>query len=315
MRFVWTGTLAAALLAVSPVDARELGHYVPGVANIRDLAVPAAPGFYYEQYNVHYSTDTYRDRNGNAVSSLRSGGRDIAIDAEVDVYAITPVFLWSTDTTLLGGQYAWFIAPSFSDNNLSASISNLNQSGSVGSDQTGIGDLFVQPLWLGWRDTGYDLSLALGFYAPVGDYNEDGDDNVGLGFWTTQVQGASYWYLDEAQASAFMLAGTYEMHGSKDGTDITPGDHFTLEYGFSQYLSDRLEVGIAGFSHWQVKHDKGTTLLDNTVDTEVHGIGAQLSYWATPRLNLSLKYMSEYGAKARTEGDWISFNLTWIPGT
>ena len=106
MKNAWTGFLAAALLAASPVDARELGHYVPGVANIRDLAVPATPGFYYEQYNVHYSTDTYRDRNGNAVSSLRPGDRDIAIDAEVDVFAITPVFLWSTDTTFLGGQYA-----------------------------------------------------------------------------------------------------------------------------------------------------------------------------------------------------------------
>ena len=64
----------------------------------------------------------------------------------------------------------------------------------------------------------------------------------------------------------------------------------------------------------EVEDDKGTTLLDNRVDTEVHGIGAQISYWATPRLNISLKYMQEYNAKVRTEGDWLMLNLTYLPG-
>ena len=308
-------TLVVMTIMIGSVEARELGHYVPGVANIRDLAVPAAPGFYYEQYNVMYSTDSYKDENGNSIGSINTDAGQINIDADIDVYAITPVFLWSTDTVIWGGNYAWYIAPSLANNNVSASISTFNQTGSFGSDEAGLGDTFVQPFWLGWRDTKYDASLGLGIYVPTGDYNEPGDDNVGLGFWTGQIQGAGYYYLDAQQASALMLAGTYEMHSSKDDSDITPGDHFTLEYGFSQYMSDRLELGIAGFSHWQVGNDKGTTLLDNTVDTEVHGIGAQIGYWATSRLNLSLKYMKEYDAKVRTEGDWISFNVTWIPGS
>ncbi len=295
-------------------EARELGHYVAGVANIRDLAVPPVPGFYYEQYNVHYSTDTYNDRNGNAVNSLTTRLGTINIDSDIDVYAITPVFMWVTDKKIWGGNYAFYIAPTIAENSVSTSLSTLNRTGSFGVDNTGMGDLFVQPLWLGWKDARYDLSLGLGLYAPIGEYDEDADDNIGLGFWTAQLQGAAYYYLDDQQASAFLLAGTYEAHTSKDGTDITPGDHFTLEYGFSQYLSQRLEVGVAGFSSWQVEDDKGSFLLDNSVDTEVHGIGAQVSYWATPRLNISLKYMQEYNAKARTEGDWISFNLTWLPG-
>lgn len=45
----------------------------------------------------------------------------------------------------------------------------------------------------------------------------------------------------------------------------------------------------------------------------VYGIGAQVSYWATPRLNLSLKYMDEYDAEARFEGEWVMFNITYLP--
>ncbi|MGH8610063.1 MAG: hypothetical protein ACREX9_22440, partial [Gammaproteobacteria bacterium] len=44
------------------VSAGELGHYAPGVPNIRDFFVPE-PGFYYIQYHYLYSTDTLKDRN------------------------------------------------------------------------------------------------------------------------------------------------------------------------------------------------------------------------------------------------------------
>jgi hypothetical protein len=294
--------------------ARELGHYVPGVANIRDLAVPAAPGFYFEQYNVHYSTNTYKDRNGDSVNSHPIGPATIQFETDIDVYAITPVLMWVTDKKILDGDYAFYAAPTIANNGVNASLSTFNRTGSFGTDNTGLGDLFIQPLWLGWRDTKYDLSLGLGLYVPIGEHEEDADDNIGLGFWTGQIQAAGYYYLDDQQSSALMLAAAYETHTEKSGTDITPGDHFTLEYGYSQYLSQRLEVGVSGYSQWQVKDDTGTTLLDNAVDTEVRGVGAQISYWATPRFSVSLKYMKEYDAKARTEGDWMMFNLTYLPG-
>ena len=82
-----------------------------------------------------------------------------------------------------------------------------------------------------------------------------------------------------------MLTATYETHSEKDGTDVTPGDHLTLEYVFSQYLTDRLEVGIAGFSQWQVERD------------------------SRPAGPLKL----DPNAKARFEGDWLSLNLTFTP--
>jgi hypothetical protein len=149
---------------------------------------------------------------------------------------------------------------------------------------------------------------------PTGKYDEDRDDNVGLGFWTAQIQGAFYYYLND-QATAILLAGTYEHHGEKDGTDITPGRHFTFEYGISHYLSQRLEVGIHGYVQRQIDEDRGGGgLLDQSIKTEVSGFGAQLSYWVAPRLNLSLKYIKEADSVARFEGDWVMLNLTYVPG-
>ena len=33
------------------------------------------------------------------------------------------------------------------------------------------GDLFVQPLWLGWTLSHWDFAFGYGFYAPVGKYD------------------------------------------------------------------------------------------------------------------------------------------------
>lgn len=293
------------MTASGVVRAIEPGHYVPGIANIRDFSVPAVPGFYYGQYNAFYSTDTYRDRNGDSVDLPN-------VDTELDVIAVSPLIMWATDKEVWGGRYGFYVLPSISQASVSASISAANRDVDFDDDNTGLGDTFVQPLWLGWSGATYDLSLGLGLYVPTGEYDADGNDNIGLGFWTAQVQAAGYFFLDKSQASALMAAMTYETHDEKEDTDITPGDHATVEFGFSQYLSDRLEIGVHAYHQWQTEEDSGSA-PGASVKPEITGYGLQVAYWTTPRLNLSFKYMAETDAEARLEGEWVVFNLTYIP--
>ncbi len=306
--------LLLCLLLSSFTEARELGHYLPGVMNIRDIAVPAEAGFYYEQFNIYYTADSYKDRNGNTVNSITIGSVTVEVEGEVDIFAIAPLFMWVTDKKILGGNYAFYISPSIGNTSLSASASVFNRTEKIDDDSWGLGDIFIQPFWLGWRDTHYDLSFGLGLYAPIGKYDEDDNDNIGLGFWTFQAQIGGLYYIDEQQASALMLTATYETHTEREGTDITPGDHFSLEYGFSQYLSERFEVGLIGHSQWQVEGDDGDdSILDPNVKSEIHAIGGQVAYWLTSKLNLSLRYLSEYNAEAHFEGSLATINLTYMP--
>lgn len=76
-----------------------------------------------------------------------------------------------------------------------------------------------------------------------------------------------------------MLAVTFEPHTEKEETDVTAGDQVTLEYGFSQYLSDRLEVRIAGYSRWQIERDtrpEVAVALDPNTKEVVHALGLQI---------------------------------------
>ena len=98
MKISVAGIITIALICnVSISRAREMGHYAPGVVSIRDLAVPPVPGFFYAQYNAYYSADRYVDGDGNKRLNFESEGGEVKLDTDVDVLAIAPVFLWSTE--------------------------------------------------------------------------------------------------------------------------------------------------------------------------------------------------------------------------
>jgi hypothetical protein len=62
-------TAATAIAGAGSVWAGELGHYGPGLANIRDFVVPE-PGFYGLLYDYFYNTNTLKNRNGDEVGTL-----------------------------------------------------------------------------------------------------------------------------------------------------------------------------------------------------------------------------------------------------
>ena len=192
-------------LAFIATETRATGHYIPGVFNIRDFAVPD-PGFYGALYNYFYTTNRINDSNGNQINSVKIGPRKdltVNVNTSLDLYAVAPTFIWVSDFKILGAKYAAFISPSFANSSLSAALDTVFGSGvNASTSNFNIGDMQVMPIWLGWSMTDWDFALNYSFYAPIGEYNTqtvtlpNGDqmtvaspDNIGLGFWTNQFQG------------------------------------------------------------------------------------------------------------------------------
>jgi len=189
-------------------QAGEIGHYNGGVYGIRDFFVPQEPGFYGLVYNYYYSTDRLNNRDGDKVRSVSVGPANVNVNVDLHMYALIPVFAWVSPCKVLGANYAAYVAPSFADNSVSAHLSIANVAGgSINhSADFGMGDLYVQPVWLDWAMPHWDFMLAYGFYAPVGRYDTHtvalpgGADvtleyrnNLGLGFWTQQSQAGIAW--------------------------------------------------------------------------------------------------------------------------
>jgi hypothetical protein len=318
--FLWVFGVMIFCCAVT-ASAGELGHYMPGVASIRDFVVPNEPGFYYAQYHLFYSTDDYKDRNGNSVNSVTVGPATLRVEANIDSFGIAPTFIWATPWKFLGATYAAFIQPSLVDISVQAALSTQTRFGrSIDESQFNFGDLYVRPVWLGWNSKHFGISAGYGFYAPTGDYGDGAADNTGLGFWTHELQAGVTWYPWEHQGTAVMLTGTYEIHHEKEGVDITPGDRISLDWGISQFFpvnKDQTllgELGVAGYSQWQVDEDSGSAVLQPlNVKDEIHAIGGQLGLVYIPwNASLTFRYLAEYNAEARFEGDL--FTLTVAKG-
>ena len=87
--------LAVMLGTVGLGHASELGHYAPALPRIRDFTMPP-PGFHTVFYNLYYTSETLKDRNGDKVNAIQVGGQRISIDTDVDSYAAVPTFIYVT---------------------------------------------------------------------------------------------------------------------------------------------------------------------------------------------------------------------------
>ena len=106
-----------------------------------------------------------------------------------------------------------------------------------------------------------DLTVAFNagyaFTAPTGRFTQGASNNVGSGDWGNSITTGTTLYITKNQATTANLATDWEVHGQKRGTDITPGQAFTGEWGFGQVFplkkdfSRLLQLGVVGYDQWQ----------------------------------------------------------------
>jgi hypothetical protein len=327
-------TVAAAFIHLAiPAWAADTGHFVGGLMNNRDYAVPE-PGFYTAFYNYFYTTDRYNDQNGNQVNSITINpgpgpGVALNMDFNADMYVFAPSFVWVSPWRILGAKYAAAIAPSFANLSLENAVYNSVGLGASGSGSNfAPGDLFVEPILLGWSLPHWDVSAGYGFYAPVGKYHTEtvafptgsvaipSSDNIGLGYWSQQFQSSLTWYPMTNRATAFTIAMTYLYNRPQEGTEVEYGQNFWLNWGISQYLplkkdnSLLLEVGPAGYYEWQISDTTGSLVQSPSSRTTVGAIGGQIGLTYVPwMLVLNFRGMYEYTSEERSQGSSFSINL------
>lgn len=302
-------------LLAQQVSPLQTGHYSTAFSGVRDMAKPD-PGFFVIWYNQFIFSNSYYDRDGNKLNQLRLSQIDPEypdIDFEVDLqgFATAPAFFLATKKKVLGATYMAGFVPVYFWANASFSSSITDPySGKL----NGIADFYFAPVTLSWGTKKFDWTLAYGITAPTGRYETGADDNIGLGFWTHQVQGFGYFYPVEDKSTALMLGLTYEMNTKIQGEDFNPGNRLSLEWGVSQYLSEQLELSVQGGHNWQVVDDKGTDVIfDPTIHDKKSTLAFAAGYWAwAGRLQVNAKYGFDFGLVQRFKTNMLMLNLTFV---
>ena len=150
---------------------------------------------------------------------------------------------------------------------------------------------------------------GLRFYAPAGRYSTGATDNLGLGFWTQQIQLAGEYFFDAGRTFSIVGVQTWEFNSRVRDTNIRPGSRLSFNRAIDKIWFDgMLETAVVGYDQWQIAEDTGSdqlAIVRGALD-EVHAAGVQLGI---PKYGLSLKYLHEFAARARFQGQMVTITF------
>lgn len=241
-------------LAVSSAQAE--GHYVPGVEGLQGASVPP-PGFYYLGYLVNYNIDDFRAPGTS--SNLPGHNRGT-------VTALANRFVWISQYKLLGADYGMeAIVP------VMRTSLTINAAG-ISDTRSGVGDVYVGPLVLGWHGAQWDAVAAAGMWLDSG--NTDHPASAGKGFKSTMLTGGATYYFDAAKTISGSALMRFERNGKNDA-GFRHGNQVTVEWGLAKVLG-AVQAGVVGYSQWQTSNDSGPGASGNK--SSRHALGAEVVY-------------------------------------
>jgi hypothetical protein len=272
-------------LQTERVQAQYSGHNLLGDFGL--MAGSQAPkGRYAGVFFPYYRTGTVKG----------SQGQGIETQSTLDVFVLMPFAAWVTDVEILGGSYGGLVAIPFVDLGLELPRFDLEKG------NFGLADIYVQPFNLGWHTEQADFLISYAFTAPVGEYEADANDNLGLGMWSHEFGFGTSVFLDQAHSWHASAMGFYEIHTGKRDLDIDVGDIFTLEGGFGKTFSRGTSIGLSGYAQWKVTDDEGTDIpvLLRGRKNRIFGLGPEL---VVLQGGLTIRYFVEFGGRTIFEGN------------
>ncbi|MBN1766630.1 MAG: transporter [Sedimentisphaerales bacterium] len=299
-------SLVVSAILLSGIAFAETGHYPLGVEGIKAATLPP-PGMYLRIYNSFYTANELKD----------SGGDDSVVGLDLDAFAFVPRFIWITEHKFLGADYGMDALIPFV-----ATDAQVSPPGTSMSDSDFCyGDLFVEPIDLAWHEERYDIGAAFGVWMPTGKYNKATADSplnemvsAGKDFWTYMFTLGGTYYLDEEKTWSASILSRYEIHSRKDHTDVKPGQNILFEWGVAKTIYQFLDVGVVGYSQWQLTSDSGSDVTwDKGVHDRVSAIGPEfLLFMPSNKAFLSFRALWEYSAVDRPEGTTLTLTFTQI---
>jgi len=291
--------------------AQQKGQYMPGQQGLNAGVLPD-PGVTYANITINYYADTLRN----------ASGASLPLSTAYNLWAVENAFFLVPKGKLLGAKVApYIVAPTPANGSLTLGAINFPGLTVQGGGE-GLADIWFQPANLGWSFKRADINAGYAFVAPTGRYTPGASNNIGSGYWGT----GSTVYLTKNKGTTANLFTDWEFHhGSKatsQGTSLTPGQAFTIEWGLGQVLplkkdfSQLLQLGVIGYDQWQVTDNGGLAAPSIPAsafpDYSVHAIGVQTTFIVPHKaLNLFFKFEDEYRAIARPQGRTIAFGGSW----
>ncbi len=247
---------------------------------------------------------------------------------------------WTSPYKVLGANYGLtldipFVIADGNDSAALAPVLSIPRSSvmpgavqnSRGVTKGSIGDIYLEPIDLGWHFRYFDAVASSGVIMPSGPYNSKAILNIGSGAAAGVFGLGAVAYADAEHTWALSAYAHYLLYASQMGRPYTLGDVMPLEWGAGKTfaldndLFKQIIVGAVGYAQWQVA-DNGISLTPHSkvaaaVLNKLTSAHAEV-YSAGPAINLltkwgvvSLRYYEEFGTHAAASGRQLMFDVTF----
>ena len=266
-------------------------------------------------------------------------GLNANANGSLDLFVDQNIFWLVTPYKILGANYGFLvdvpfaiadasgdaaIEPSLSSDLGSVTLPSLQRS--AGSTKGSIGDIYFEPIDLGWHFPHFDAIAAGGFFAPIGPYNSHAKLNIGNGHWSGILGLGGIFYPDKERTWGLSIYSHYVLYASQIGRNYTLGDQIPFEWSASKTfkLGDGIlqeaTVGAVGYAQWQISDNQinanPTTPIGQSILNRLEGARSQV-YAAGPSIQaltkfglFELRYYDEFGARATPSGQQLMFSVT-----
>jgi hypothetical protein len=324
--------MAMALAAIAPpavADEGGVSFWIPGTFGSFS-AVPQEAGWsistiYYhtsvsDSGQVSASRQATRGRLTSNVSGTLTG--DLAATSDLMLFAPSYTFgqpvLGSQLTLNVGGVYGNSSANASAVLTGTASAFAFQTSGSRGDAVTGFGDLSPEAT-MRWSVGNQNFMTYVTGNIPVGSYDPARLANLGIGHGALDG-GAGYTYFDVKKGHEFTAVAGATYNFQNASTQYQNGVDLHLDWAASQFVSDQVHIGVAGYVYDQVTPDIGALPIQGSFESRVAGVGPQVGFFfPLGRMQgyVNLKGYWEFGAVNRPEGwnTWLTLSISPAPKT
>jgi len=197
-----TNWIAASLLIFCPTPARaQHGDSLLGSFGFQGATQPPEGLYYMNQFSYYHTSSSGFVNTGPVKCGQRRGlaclGANFDGTGSLDLFIDANIVTWTSPFRVAGANYGVNLIVPFAiaDANGAATLqpvlilprrtlgfSSLGNAGGV--TKGSIGDIYVEPVNLGWHFRQLDLMVSSAFFAPSGPYNAKAKLNIGFGHWT-----------------------------------------------------------------------------------------------------------------------------------
>jgi len=290
--------LIVILVATISVAAQERGQYPIGERGLNPAEQPGE-GLTYANIFYWYNTSKFKGPDGEKVP----------IDFSLDVYADFNVLAYTPKKKFLGATYSASVTVPIQNTPVSIPVIGANLGG------TAMGDIYVEPISLGWALKKGKVRAAYGFLAPTGRYNAGATDNTTTDYFGHWLSLGGTYHPDKQKLWQISGSSVWEIHQTKRHEDLKVGNNVSFEYGVGRtFIKNKgkqaLQLGVVGYTEFQLVNDSGTavTPINRGNKDRVNALGGEFGLILPPKkFNLFVRVLPEYGARSRTQGFTVVF--------